>query len=364
MPILSVEGMLDAAEGLTHNSNNPGTPLPGTPYQIFASASGSFSVVTVSKDANGWLTTRTGPASGSTTAQAKYCGISRHLSDVTTFTSTSYVYGGARIKVNINATQLPIVTIHDRRAASLPNQNAHQLVIFSYLDIVGGVVSDKEYYFEWAIDMPNKVVHRRLDGVVLPDVAFATGTEAAFLAQALAICYGFSAGYMVAASTVVGYSIRDVYIGEKVVGETIDWLGPQIVAPIPLKSVTAPWTPSSGTLLEALNTRINDAASAVTPFVTTDAGATEAAIQFDSPNVAGKINAVQVNFSGRRTAVALGGVEAYVVDGSTESTKRMRLLDTTFSYAGTVFVANRSPSGAPWSKAKIDSIVLKLTPKN
>jgi hypothetical protein len=362
MPILSVEGMMDAVEGNGHLSATVGSALAGTPYLILANSAATFSQVTVSKDADGWLTTRTGPATSSTTAQAKYCGISRHLADVVSFTASSFVYGGVRIKANVNATQLPLVTLHDRRPANMPNANANQLVIFNYLDISGGVVKDQEYYFEWAIDMPNKKVLRRLDGVRLADIALSAlaGLEAALLLNAMGICYGFSAGYMVAGSTVVGYSVRDIYMGEKVAGETVDWLGPQRVVPLVLESVSAPgWTTSDSTDVKTvLSKAISVAADISSPLVSTDASVTEAQLKF-SADVKGSVVAVQFNAVAQRQVGNLANLRAKVsLDGT----------DSTSSFIDLVggpglrkaMLLTKAPGGAPWTKESIAASTFKL----
>ena len=365
MPILSVEGMLDAMPGAGHNSAAFGTQLQGTPYLILGNGAGTFGEVTVSKDADGWLTTRTGPATSSTTQQAKYCGISRHLADLVTFTSSSYVYGGVRIKALINATQLPLVTIHDRRNANMPNQNTNQLVMFNYLDIPGGVESGREYYFEWAIDMPNKKILRRLDGVRLTDILLSSvaAMEATILAQACGVCYGFSAGYLVASSTVVGYSVKDIYIGEKVDGETTDWLGPRNVVPIAIESVDSVWTASSGTVLSALNTPITDSASFAAPSVTSDAAGTEASINWTPPNVAGKVNAVVITSIAKRQAATMGALGIVLKNGANEVGKSAKSLSTTSSYYQ-LGVYNNAPGDVPWTKELIDSVTLKVKPTN
>jgi len=361
MPILSVEGMLDALPGAGHNSASVGTALLGSPYLIFANSAATFSEVTISKDVNGWLNTRTGPATGTTTQTTKYCGISRLLSDYTTIAASTYLYGGVRLKVFVNATQLPIVTLHDRK--SLPNTPSNQVVIFNYQDIPGGVVAGQEYYFEWAIDMAAGKVYRRLDGNRIADVTLSAANITALLAQGFGICYGFAAGYSVAMSTVVGYSIKDIYVGEKVAGETVDWLGPRSVVPVDFNALDSQWLASAGTPLSALQTPINDSASLNAPSVTSDVAGTPGTFTMNTPAVTGIINAVTLTGLAKRQAGSLGGLKGAIKSGNNQIDGQPKNLDLTYTYV-TLGLYPKAPGNVSWTKELLGSLSTIVTPSN
>lgn len=360
MPILSVEGMLDCASQTI--SSVAQDPVLGTPYRGYGNSASAYSQNFITQS-DGWLDFETGPNNAGSTTVSKYLAIGRFLSDYTTITSSTYLYGGVRIKSKYGTTSATygLVGFYDTRV--VPNAAGNVQAILTAADVQGGFAAGQEYYFEWAVDMVNQKFLRRLDGVRLPDIAFAAGFNAAFLAQGMGICYGYTANINTAQRILWGYSIKDIYVGEKVAGETADWLGPRSVAPIAISEVTAPWTPTSGTILEAWNTPVTDAVSFTAPNAATDAGGTEAAIKLQAPNIAGKIDAICINSIARRKAASLGGLGLTVEHSNGNLGKPDVPLTTSFQQLqlGTFPTA---PGGGGWTKSLIAGVTVKVKPKN
>lgn len=363
MPILSVEGMLDVvpSAGLV---SPLGTPLLGTPYNIFGGTVANYSEVTAINDSNGWLNLTTGPVSSSSSLAQKYCAISRPLGGLINFTGQSFVYGGVRIKVGITGTTLPLVGVHDDRAGALPNAAASYQTLFSTADIPGGVVANTEYYFEWAVDMTARKFLRRLDGVRLPDVDFASSSwDTLITAQGLAIAYGFTYAVSLQYQVRPAYSVKDIYIGEKVSGEATDWLGPRSVVPIGIKTVTAPWTPSSGTMVDAFNSPIYDATSFTTPYVTTDSFGSEGQLTLNVPSISGVIDAVSITSVGRRQPGTVGSLGVSLVSGVDETPRVNKTFGTTTTFVP-ISLHPKAPGDVKWTKALLEGLVIKLKPVN
>jgi hypothetical protein len=358
MPILSAEGMVDLVP-ITTESSTPAA-IQGTPYLVVGAASANRAATAITRDGD-WLDMRSSPAGGTATSTSKYVGVYRPLSDYTNITASTYLYGGVRIKCLITGTLLPLLRFAD---STQPTVSANAFSVFLGSDIPGGTVSGVEVYLEWALDMANKKILRRVDGVRIADIPIpSTAFETLFTNNVMAITYGCTTAVSAAMSTVVGYAIKDIYIGEKVAGETSDWLGPRIVTPLPLSSVTSEWQASSGTVLDALNTPITDSASYAAPYVTTDAAGTEATIKLTVPDVAGKIDAVVVTSIGKRRAATIGGLAAAMKNASGEDTRAVKLLTTTNSFCHLGTFVN-APGAVPWTKALLTDVTLKVKPSN
>ena len=361
MPILSVEGMLDCFSQTI--SSVAQDPVLGTPYRGYGNSAASFSQNVITQT-DGWLNFETGPATGgSATVVSKYLAIGRPLSDYTALTASTFLYGGVRIKCKVTTASATygLVGFYDTR--TMPNAAGNVQALLTAADVSGGFVADQEYYFEWAVDMANQKFLRRLDGVRLSDISFAAGFNAAFLAQGMGVCYGYTANINVAASTKWGYSVRDIYVGEKVAGETVDWLGPRRVNPIAISEVVAPWTPTSGTILEAWNTPITDAVSFGAPSVATDAAGTEAAIKLQAPNITGKIDAICINVVARRKAASLGGLGLTIEHADGNLGKPDVALTTSFQQLQ-LGAFPTAPGGGGWTKSLVAGLTLKVKPNN
>jgi hypothetical protein len=344
---------------ITTESSTPAA-IRGTPYLVVGASSANRAATAVTLDGD-WLDFRSAPSGGTTTQTSKFVGLCRPLADYTSITSSSYVYGGVRFKCLITGTLLPLLRFVD---ATQPTVSANAFTILFGNDIPGGTVAGTEYYIEWALDMANRRVLRRIDGVRIADLPFpATSYDTLFTNNVMGICYGSTSAVSAAMSTVIGYAIKDIYVGEKLAGETSDWLGPRIVSPLPIAAVTSPWQASAGTVLDAFNTTITDSASFTAPYVSTDAAGSDAEIKLSVPDVPGKIDAVTITSIGRRNAAALGGLAVVVENGEVEEGKGVKVLTTVNSFY-TLGTYGNAPGGTPWTRNLLTDVTVKVTPSN
>lgn len=223
----------------------------------------------------------------------------------------------------------------------------------------------KEFYVEVKIDVANKAVYRRLDGVNLSTLTLPDAFAARFANnQAVNLVLGYPLSYSEGTTTAANVQYKDGYLLEKTEdGILSDFLGPQLVKPVTLTAFDAPAYTNNGssiTHLAALNTPITTYASRNAPLVTSDAAESTATAKFTVDTVA-KINAIQLFEEGRRLSGSDSKLKLVVSDGqNTVNGNTANLTDTITQALG--YQAARAPDGAVWTKAKLEALTVRLTP--
>ena len=224
----------------------------------------------------------------------------------------------------------------------------------------GGMKVNTEYYVEWCLDVSGKALKFRIDGV---DIAFQCNFSDAQIAQIIAgqywVCY---AGYGNATGYVIDF--KDGYLNEKTEdGIMSGWLGPQTVRKVPVAQATGSWTGTDGaSIKDVLNTPVTDAASRLTPLVTSDLEATEATVKLDFSSVQGKVTAVSLNVMARRASGKLGSAEVTITSGGNTSAKQKLIVQPDVQMFTDIQVGGVAPGGAPWTKALLEAAVIKIKP--
>lgn len=353
MPITEYDVSYDAVlnAGFTYTSSS-GTAVQGTPFLIVGDT--ILAATRAVKDAAGWLT-----LDRQSNASAVNCrsAIVRPLNTAFTLTASSYIYGGVRVK-SLNVTRIPLVGIV---TTVLPATLVGQVNFLQDSDVPGGLVNGREYWFEWAMDLANKRVLRRLDGVALPNLTLTDNTVNQLIAGTIAMVYG-----QAFAANMVGWPTnawKDIFMGYRAAGEVHEFLGPRLIVPAAVKAITAPWAASSGTMVAALNTPVTTAASFLTPFITSDVAASSADIMLEVPTIVGTIEGVVIRSVAKRQDATISKIEAYLTDDVGSTDKTISTLDGTMT-AYKLGVYKNAPSGQAWTKAKLESATLKIKPTN
>lgn len=357
MPVITVDGFLDATP-VSITTSNITTPIPGTPYLAAGSTSTQVSTFSVARNGD-WLECD-GMANASGSTAVKSGGVYRSLADVYTFSATTYAYGAVRFKKRTAYEAQPYQLVSFCNTSS----PATTVAVLSSNDIPGGGVVGKEYFLEWAIDCTNWVIKRRLDGVVLSDVAIAAAHQTAFLAQNKSILFGLVA-LSVFQRYGTGIDVRDIYFAEKVSGETTDWLGEVSLVAMPVTALPAPWTGSDGaggtmTALAAINTPVTTLASLSAPYAVSDIDLTEVDVKVDTSNVIGTVHGVFATTVAKRLASGTGKLSETIVADGASTTIVSPALPTSMVYCPIRFLP-KSPSGQPWTKQKLADMTVKLS---
>lgn len=302
--------------------------------------------------ADGWLRyTHNAAVSGT-----RYGGmVSSVLRRGITLAADSVLYGGFRVRCPLSS--MPAYLFNPCFTGSAVGVT--QLNGITPAHIPGGMKVNTEYYIEWCLDLPNKLMKYRVDGV---EIAFTVALTVAQVAQAVAGEYWMChAGWSPNAGYVVDF--KDGYVTDKSAdGIQSGWLGPQIVRKVALTEITSPWTASSGTVKDVLSTPPTDSASRLTPLVTSDLDATEAVMKFDFSAIQGKVSGVAVSVLGRRPQGKLGQAElSATLNGSTIPARKAALTLDMTSFADS-FTVGAAPDGQPWTKASLSSTNFKLKP--
>lgn len=228
---------------------------------------------------------------------------------------------------------------------------------------IPGYVLGTEYYLEFTVDVATGVVKRWVDGTPIADTTITAAAIAAIKAGTAFFCLGWYQSGLIAQNLEFSWRFKDMYVLEKTPdGINSGRLGPQTVVPIDLLSVTAPWTTPTGTVVDALNAPITDTASSLTPIVSSDAVATQAALVLKTGSLLGPVNGVVLTASGRRAAGSSANLKSSVSQGATNTADKTLTLTTSFQYGLPVQIFDVAPDGTTWSKAKIEACTLKLTP--
>lgn len=289
------------------------------------------------------------------------CGLARALDTLITFTATTVLYGGVRVRVPrvVNNKPNAFLSIYDKN-----NLSSYQNMFL--LSDIPNMAWDVEYYLEWCIDIPAGKIRRRLDGVDLVDLNLSAQMNTMLVAaQRGRLCYGGPSQGVWSSSAKMMLDVKDGYILEKTPdGIASYWLGPQLVRPLKVAEFTAPYTNNAaeGTSnLDSLNTPITTPDSRLTPVVTSDHDVSPASVKFDVSNIAGKINAVSLQFSGIKPAGKVATVETQFSAGGNDDAKRTVGLTGVMSNFD-IYLNTQAPNGVRWTKALLAAATLKLQP--
>lgn len=355
MPIVAVDGFLDATPvSITTYAT---VPIPGTTFQAIGAPAAQISNFTVNRNGNWLECDSTVNTSGS--LATKVGAVFRPLADIFTFTATTYAYGAVRFKKRsaYEAQPYPLIGFGN---SSGP---ASTVTALTCNDIPGGGEVGREYFFEWAIDIATWTIKRRLDGVVLTDVAIPSNQQAAFLAQNKAIVFGL-ASVSVLQRYNTGIDVRDIYFGERVNGETTTWVGLVSLVPLPVTEFPAPWTGNDGsggtmTPLAAVNTPVTTLASLSAPYAASDINLTEVNVKVDNSAVSGLVHGVFAAVVAKRPTDYVGKLGETIEVGGETTSIISPFLSASMTYYPLKFMAS-APGGQPWTKEKLAAMSIKL----
>lgn len=357
MPIVAVDGFLDAVP-TTITTALTSVPIPGTPYLAAGNTAATYSNLLVTKNGD-WLECDTVGGAG-TTAVVKTAAIRRPFADIITFTANTYAYGAVRFKKRTGYTTVNNTLISFAHVDS-PTTN-YPILTVTALGFTPAV--DQEILFEWAIDCTTWTIKRRVNGVAIADLSMGSGTHSNnFLAQKMSLQFGL-VGTSVQQQYHPPIDIKDVYFGERLAGETSDWLGDVSIVALPPKTAAGPWTDNNGNggsaaQLTALNTPVVDQVSLNAPYLVSDANVSEASLTVDVSAINGKVLALAPSVAVRTQVGSLAALSHVVsADGSTQSSTTAVLTQTMTPYKQPV--RTRTPSGQPWTKQKLADMSIKL----
>lgn len=357
MPIVAADGFLDAVP-ITISTALLNVPIPGTPYLAAGNTAATYSQLVVTKNGD-WLECDS-IGGTTTTATTKTAAIRRPLADIITFTANTYAYGAVRFKKRSAYTTAANSLISFAHVDS-PTTNYPILSVTS-LGFTPAV--DQEILFEWAIDCTTWTIKRRVNGVAIADLSMGTGTYSNnFLAQKMSLQFGL-VGTSVAQLYHPPIDIKDVYFGERLAGETSDWLGDVSIVALPPKTITSAWTDNNGNggsvaPLTALNTPVVDQASLNAPYLVSDAGVGEASLTVDVSLINGKVMAVAPTVIAKTQVGSLAALSHGIsADGSTQSSTTDVLAQSMSLYRQPI--RPRTPSGHLWTKQKLADMSIKL----
>ncbi|MCO6704721.1 hypothetical protein [Streptomyces sp. CHB9.2] len=318
------------------------------PYIVYGGDTSGYGRVTeLSLTADGWLLLSSiGSVSGN-----RRCAMGRNLQSMgINVTDQTVAFGGARMKFG---RSIP--------SSIMTTQGSSAIVLLSRANFPN-VALNTEFYVEWCIDMPNSLFRARVDGVEVPSVAL-NDTIKSYLKSGLN--YLMWGTYDSGSSSAMDIYLKDGYVLEKTPdGQMSGWLGPQTVKVLPVAEFNGPWTASSGTPLEVLNTPIASSADRITPLVASDPAASEATLKFDASSITGLVKGVSVNVSMRKQTGRLGALESTInVDGS-ESSKSVVAADSLMAMYTRQLLSSKTPSGGAWSGENLGTAIIKLKPVN
>lgn len=360
MPLVAIDTFLDAVPiTVAPASNNFATPIVGTPYLVAAGTASTFSNMAITKN-DGWLECDS-VGGTTTTATAKFASVRRPLADIYNITANSYLYGAVRIKKRTayGAVANALVSF-----AHVDSPSSF-FSLFTYVNLPDGGVIGKEYYLEWALDCTTWTFKRRVDGVQIADLVMGSGSHSNnFLAGKMSLQFG-TANVAVQQVYHPPVDIKDVYFGERLAGETTDWLGDVMLVPLPVVSLAGSWTGNNGSggavdPVVALNTAVADQASFDAPYVVSDAAITEATLKVNTSPINGKVLALATSVVGKRQAGSMAALSHTVdADGATLNTTTSILAQSAMT-PYSLRMMRSTPSGKPWSKQKLANMSIKL----
>lgn len=341
-------------------------PINGTPWYLNSTNNNSY-MGTYTRDVDGYLLMTTKATGSSTVGKALFA--SAPLSDlIPSMSSQKVIIGGGRWRSPNNLITNVFSFSGPMSASGIPANSAQVLNVFKVTDFT--FVANTPRYFEWELNFPAGFIYRWIDGVALDPLAIpAWMVTLADIVDGTGLRFGWGtpATISILSSSNMIQGIRDGYLLERTV-DGIDSVrkGPQVVNICPVKevSVSDDWTPSAGTIIDALNTPITTAASRLTPMVTSGLLEKPLQVKFDASALnANKINAATVVFMAKRLPGTDSASQVTIKDGATTLGSRTMALpvdDIVTNLPGLTF--SKDGSGAALNKTKLESLVLTVQP--
>ncbi|MNQ00187.1 hypothetical protein D3C85_128300 [compost metagenome] len=271
-------------------------------------------------------------------------------------------WGGFRFQPKLAATtSQPLLRF--RFAYSTSSVTDLSPILFSALGTTAQQLN--EVYVEWCIDAPNQVLMTWLDGVRQPDVVLPNATVMDTLRDITV--------YMGQDSTATLQTWNDFYFVKDtsdIEGDTTlsRRLGPVRVKALPVNAVELPagWSVTSGTAVDALNTKTLN--TPTTPVIRTGADESVGKIGFATPVNTWDIQAVSIRDWFFRDTGTTTSIVTQLKQGETlleqVNTSANASTPRTGSSADRLGVYNRSLDGTPWTPAKLDLLEILVNSKS
>lgn len=343
-----------------------------TPFMIynFISDANGLNVAAYEDAAGRWLKVRPKFAAGTTTV-AKMSSIIWPYSALYGVTVAGVYYFGYRWKFNPQTCRrglasMPWLTKILSIVISTTNTAMYltDLLLPADIGFVEALNTESaEYYIEGRLDFPNAKATIWVDGVKIKDVTIAQPATAAGANGSLSFGdYSAGAGVPYNSSYYDNF-VKDLYWKEVSNANDDFRLGPQVIDPLPVASVTAPgWTPQgAAALLDVLATPVTTVASRSTPYAKNDPGRTPAEIKYGVNHNTTKINAAAFQVSAMRDNGSPGVSYAKFSDGTNATADSSSQLGITIT-AGTKVVMEKSPAGNRLAESDITGGKLIITP--
>lgn len=342
-------------KAVTFGNFNLGDPIQGTPFTLMTSPTVGFR--STLQYAGGWMKV-VNETAGS--GQNKLHGVTATLGPVVPVSATAVITVGVRYLETLNTPagsmwfSVPGATLASQCLECFPK------TVFP-----GSVpTASQEYYLEATIDFPAGVVHRWIDGAAIADIAIPAAISTAAGLGNLQLSIGSPILQSMTTAQTPSFWFKDGYILDKSVDNLYSSrLGPQVITvEHPNTVTTSAWTTSAASLLAALTTPITDAASSLTPVVTTDVALSPGTLKFAAPSLAGKINGIMLTVSAQRASGASSGINTSVISGASESTVVPLSLSSSLTFGQKAYLGSASPDGGAWTPAKLAAANFKLQP--
>ena len=339
--------------------------LPPLPFAFRLGTAAGSGGVTYTRD-NGWLKcTGSVVASGTGVGKSNYIINTLQELGLSPYGASVFTIGLRWVcPVNVTlAANWPQPIAISISTVNLANQTIG--AAFPFGDIPGWTAG-KEYYLEAQYDVGAGVIRRRIDGVAIADKVLDNNVAGAIAGGTARFTMGQIGSAAIAGNIEYSFWFKDMYIIEKTGlgdGAAETFLGPQMVVPIAVASNDqSTWLPTGAAdSVTALNAVVTDTASLATPLVTTDVVNNSANLGLSVPNFIGQVNGVALRAIARRKDGASGTLSAQVALGADNSATVSNTLTNTIVSGYKLYFAEKSPSGARWTRAALQAAKLKLT---
>jgi len=339
-----------------------GGAILDTPFLIHNGISDSNGIYAQAvEDADGrWL--RLYPKYGTgTAAVAKLTTFRWPIGDLYGIAASGVFYFGYRFKFEqVQRTPNAWLTAAVLSIAQI--SNGYYTALLTPADIglvqVNGM-APVERYIEIRLDPANRKAKLWVDGVYLKEVTYSTSISSNPI---------FLIGDYTSQSTspkdndYYNLSLKDFYVKEVLTADDDYRLGPQVVQPMTLSAVNAPWAPiDAPDLLTALTTPISTVASRNTPVIKVDPGKTPAELQYSPQHNTAPINGAMFQVMGMRDAGTPGVANVKFSDGTNATSEVTTLLGQTPTLVSRL-VMEKNPAGNRLSEADMTNGKLIIRP--
>jgi|SRR6185312_8192194 len=218
--------------------------------------------------------------------------------------------------------------------------------------------SGHNYYIEVMIDHVNQTRSVWVDGSL---VVNAQAVSLAGQVSSDKLIFGFSAG--ITGNTSCTYQYKDMYFMDDPNDGSVSRLGPIISRPITINTASGNgWTPSSGSIIGALNTAINTSTPSTPNIASANDGTPLAMTLASTVDQGVAVHGVLFVASGERNSGTGTMLRSTLADQATPANQStlnaLQFSNTAFQYGRTMGFTPFAPDGSTWNATKIAAMNL------